>query len=1148
MSVAQFAHLHTHSEYSLLDGAARLDRLVERAADLGMPALALTDHGFMYGAVDFYQACRSAGIRPIIGVEAYLAAGGHRRRGAGDGQANFHMTLLARNAAGYRNLMRLVTSASVDGQYKKPRIDRELLERHREGLIVLSGCLSGELSVALIENDYERALAAAATYRDMLGPDAYYIELQEHGLEHQKLVNDGARRIARELGLQTVCTNDVHYLTHKDAHAHEVLLCIGTRTTLDDPKRMRYDSDQFYLKSAEEMAAAFPDDADARARTLEIAGRCDLDLTFDRTDLPEPDVPDGLTAQEHLSRLAWEGLRKRVGNVTPDHERRLSHELDIIQRTGFAEYILIVRDFAGFARNNDIHFGVRGSAAGSLTSYCVEITDVDPVLYDLTFERFLNIERAEMPDIDMDFEDTRRGEVIEYVTQKYGRDHVAQIATFGTLQARQVLKDAGRALGMPLNLVNRVAQFVPAQGSHVTLDEALEQVQSLADLYASDDQVRTLVDIARRLEGLARHSSVHAAGVVISKAPLVEHTPLQRVGESGRQTQYPAPALAGIGLLKMDFLGLINLSILSRSLDYLRRTRGIDLAVSRIPLDDQATFELLGSGETMGVFQLESSGMRRHIKALKPTSVRDLAAMVALYRPGPMNSIPEFIAAKHGRRAVKYLHPSLEPLLAETYGVIVYQDQVLTVVREIGGFSMGQADLFRRAISKKHEEDIVRMHGEFLAGAEAKGIPRDLAERIYALIKPFARYGFNKAHAVCYALLAYQTAYLKAHYPVEYMAALLACYADKPDKMAVGLAECRRMGVPVLGPDVNTGECDFTPVGEAIRYGLADIKNVGRGAAEAILDERRRGGPFRSLSDFCRRMQDAAGAPRATVETLIKCGAFDSIYPNRRALMQIAADTLSDAAIASRARASGQVALFGAGESGTADCLDAAPPDVPDFPDEVRMDAERELLGVFLSGSPLDGIPGLALDSSLTRAADIGEVEDNEIVTVAGMLTEIRERTTRTKKPMAYARLEDTTGPVALTLFPKVYEAFRSMIVKDAIVRVTGRVSCRDEVPTESNGDRNVEVIVESIAPVERGTGRRADDQAVHIRITADCANRLNLLRSVLDRHPGRLRVLVHVEDDSRRATVRSRLQVADGPDLRMALERIVGAQAVWIE
>jgi DNA polymerase-3 subunit alpha len=1143
MSDPAFIHLHTHSEYSLLDGAARLDLLVKRAVELGMPALALTDHGVMYGAVEFYLACKEAGIKPIIGFEAYLAPDGVRSRGRGKG-AYWHVTLLARNQEGYRNLLKLATIAHIEGFYQKPRIDRALLEEHRNGLIVLSGCLQGELSVSLRAGDYETARESAAFYADLLGRDAYFLEMQNHGMPEQLLINEGIRRIASELGLRTVCTNDVHYLTREDAYAHEVLLCIGTRTTMNDPKRMRYSTDQLYLKSAAEMAQVFPDDPDALRCTLDIADMCELEFDFGRTSLPVPDIPEGLSAGEYLRKLAYAGLHRRIKEVTPDHEARLEHELTVITGLGFAEYMLIVRDFADFARRNGIHFGVRGSAAGSLVSYCVDITDVDPVYYDLTFERFLNPDRKEMPDIDMDFEDTRRAEVIQYVTERYGREHVAQIATFGTLAAKAALKDAGRALDLPPGLVNRVAAAVPG-GANMTLDKAMEKSPQLRSLMTQNKQVRHLYDTAKRFEGIARHSSVHAAGVVISRQPLVEHTPLQKAGDGGYVTQYQAKPLAKIGLLKMDFLGLINLSILSRTISYVRKTRGIELNMAQIPLDDAATFDLLGRGETIGVFQLESTGMRRHIRNLKPTSIKEVAAMVALYRPGPIKSIPDFIKAKHGLMEVTYLHPLLEPLLRETYGVIVYQDQVLTVARAIAGFTMGEADNLRRAISKKLRDELPKMEAKFMKGACERGIDAPLARKIYDLIEPFAGYGFNKAHAVCYALLAYQTAYLKANYPVEYMAALLACYVEKPDKMAVGLAEARRMGIRLLGPDVNASAEDFMPEGAGIRFGLAAVKNVGHGVAEAIVRARQEGGPFETLVDFCRRLQPAAAMTRATVETLIQCGAFDSIHPNRRALMATVEPAMQAAGGSNRATVA-ETSLFSLDDVGSGSSV--IPPDIPDFPVEHRLEQERDLLGVYVSGHPLDRLPRALLDSSVTSAAELSELEADEKVRLIGLIVDIRRRTTQKGDEMAYLTLEDTSGRVAVTIFPRVLPSVADFLVEQQAVCVHGRLSVRDTGATPDDGERSAEVIAETIAPIAISNGGNMSRRGVHIRLDPAHGHLLKLLRATIESHPGDHPVYLHVCDGARMHRVMAGMSVDTGPDTQAALEHLMGRQSVWLD
>jgi len=739
-----FVHLHTHSEFSLLDGAARLDGLVRRAVELEMPALALTDHGVMYGAVDFYLKCKDAGIKPIVGVEAYVAPGSHKEKTRNAEKNAYHLLLLAKNLQGYKNLLKLTTIAAIDGFYYKPRVDHELLAQYHEGIIATSACLSGEVCTALLKGNYKQARDIAAFYRDLFGSENYYLEIQNHTLPDQIRCNEDLLKIARELKLRVICTNDIHYLNRDDADAHEVLLCIGTGTTIHDKRRMKMDAQEFYMKSTQEMLAAFGEFPGALEQTVEIAEKCNLELEFGRAPLPAPGIPEGHTPISYLRELALEGMRRKVGKITEKHRERLDYELGIIEQTGFAQYILIVRDFALFAREKGIFFGVRGSAAGSFTSFCVDITDIDPVEYELTFERFLNPERIQMPDIDMDFEDARRGEVIDYVTKKYGEDHVAQIITFGTLAARAALKDAGRALAMPISDVNRVVAMIPTMPLGITIDKALETNPEFRSLYVRDPDVKTLVDTARRLEGISRHASVHAAGVIISHEPLVEYTPLQKNADGALVTQYTASTLEKTGLLKMDFLGLINLSILGRAVKYIQKTTGQTIDVRKIPLDDPKAFELLGRGDTTGIFQLESAGMRRYIQELKPTSVRDLAAMVALYRPGPMAHIPTFIRAKHGLEKIQYPHERLKPILEETYGVIVYQDQVMRIAQAIAGYTLGQADILRRAMGKKKKEEMAKERRNFLAGAEKNGVDEKKAGEIFDLIEPFAGYAFNK--------------------------------------------------------------------------------------------------------------------------------------------------------------------------------------------------------------------------------------------------------------------------------------------------------------------------------------------------------------------------------------------------------------------
>ncbi|HSV74691.1 MAG TPA: DNA polymerase III subunit alpha [Chthonomonadales bacterium] len=1152
-----FVHLHTHSEFSLLDGAARLQDLVTRAAELEMPALALTDHGAMYGAFDFYHKCRAAGIKPIVGVEAYMAPGSRLARSASDGRRSaYHMVLLARNRTGYRNLLKLTTIAAVEGFYGKPRIDREALTQHSEGLVATSACLSGELCVALKAGDYARARDAAAFYRDLFGAENYFIEIQDHSLAEQRVCNEGLLKIARELGLKTICTNDVHYLRRDDAYAHDVLLCIGTGATYGEANRLRYDAEEFYMKTAAEMAAIFPDHPEALEQTLGVAEMCDLRLDYtdpaERAKLPLPEVPEGRTPGEHLRDLALRGLNDRMPGVSDAYRERIEYELSVVEQTGFAQYFLIVRDFAQFARERGIFFGVRGSAAGSLTSFGVGITDIDPVEYGLTFERFLNPERVQMPDIDMDFEDARRAEVIEYVTRRYGEDHVAQIVTFGTLAARAAIKDVGRALAYPIAEVNKLVAMVP-NAPHMTLDRAMADSPQLREAVERDERARSLVHAAQRLEGLSRNASVHAAGVVISSEPLTEYTPLQRSQAGGLVSQYPASALEQIGLLKMDFLGLINLSILGRTLENIERARGERIDVGSLPLDDIPTFDLLGRGETAGIFQLESAGMRRNITQLKPTSVRDLAAMVALYRPGPMAHIPTFIRSKHGLDPIRYPHPRLQPILEETYGVIVYQDQVMEIARAIAGYTLGQADVLRRAMGKKKADEMARERSRFVEGAGRNGVSARKATEIFGLIEPFAGYAFNKAHAVCYAMVAYQTAYLKAHYPVEYMAALMTCYMQKPDKMATCKEECRRMGIEVLRPDVNRSDADFAAEGTAIRYGLAGIKNVGRGAVESVLAARGATGDFQSLPDFCDRIAHQSVVNRATIETLIQSGAFDSLHPCRRAMVEALDRALQSANRSQRDLQTGQVSLFGngsgAGEQGFSGHV--AMHAMPDYPLPHRLSQERDLLGMYLSGHPLDKARPVLEHRASAGAADLAEMREGDTATVCGIITRLQSRITKaTKEPMASLTLEDLSGhTVEVTVFPAVYREYGRHLAEDAIVVIEGRVVFPERVRDDEVAERHAELRADRVERPRLSPGDDAEisEKRLYIRLRPELRPSLPLLKSALAQYPGDAAVVFHVPYGDGVRAIRARDRVEPSDDLQRTLQRLLGAGASWL-
>ncbi|HXH81448.1 MAG TPA: DNA polymerase III subunit alpha, partial [Candidatus Tectomicrobia bacterium] len=889
MTHAEFVHLHVHSEYSLLDGAAQLEKLVAKAKALRFPAIALTDHGNLFGAIDFYLAAQKAGIKPIIGCELYVAPGSRKDRGSQDGgyEGANHLTVLVRDARGYRNLIKLVSKAYLEGFYYKPRVDKALLAEHAEGLLALSGCLNSEVSRLISAGEPARARQAAGWYQDVFGKDAYFMEVQAHGLSEQVKVTAETVAIARAIGAPIAGTNDSHYLEAGHARAHEALLCIQTGATMSDPDRWRFSSDEFYVKSAEEMARVFADLPEACRNTLAVAERCNLTLEFGRFHLPRYRVPEGHTLESYLEELAREGLRRRYGPSPGDAvEARLAHELAVIQKMGFAGYFLVVWDFIHYARQHGIAVGPgRGSSAGSLVAYCLGITNIDPLRYGLLFERFLNPERISMPDMDIDFADDRRDEVIRYVADKYGRDRVAHIITFGTLGAKAAIRDVGRVLGMSYADVDRIAKLVPNFPLNITLDDALAKSPPLAEMVRTQAHVKELWDIAKTLEGCTRHASVHASAVVISDEPLDEHVPLYKDPKRPELiTGFAMGPIEKLGLLKMDFLGLRTLTVLASTVELIRESRGVTIDLDAVPLDDARTYALLGEARTFGVFQLESAGMREALRGLRPERLEDVIAMVSLYRPGPMELIPDFIARKHGRARITYEHPAMETFTRETYGIMVYQEQIMQIASEMAGFTMGEADTLRRAMGKKDRDLMARQREKFLAGCKERGTSAAKAERVWELMEKFAGYGFNKSHAAAYALVAYQTAYFKANYPVEFMAALLTSEMGDTDKIVKYIEECRAMGIPVEPPDVNASGVQFTVEGNAIRFGLAAIKNVGEAAMESILASRQREGRFTSLDDFCARV-DLRLVNRRVLESLIKAGAFDSLRLTRAHLM-----------------------------------------------------------------------------------------------------------------------------------------------------------------------------------------------------------------------------------------------------------------------
>lgn len=1064
-----FTHLHVHSEYSLLDGMGRLKDLLKRAKDLGMNSLAVTDHGSMYAAVDFYLAAREMGIKPIIGCEVYVAPGDHRSKTNAD-RSPYHLVLLAKNETGYRNLIQLTTKAYVDGFYYKPRVDKELLVQYREGLVALSACAQGEVARLILENRVQEAEETALWYKETFGD--FYLELQEHGIPELEPVNPALIALSKKLNIPLVATNDIHYVEKADAYAHEVLLCIQTNTTMQDEKRMRMTGDSFYLKSEEEMAELLPDAPEALANTQIIADMCNLELEFGRLHLPDIGIPENLSPHEYLVKLCEEGFARRYPSATEELRQRLAYELDVIEQTQFAKYFLVVWDFVSFARTRKVPLGVRGSAAGSIVLYCLGITDIDPVATRLVFERFLNIERKEMPDVDVDFADDRRDEVIEYVANKYGRDHVAQIITFGTLGAKAAIRDVGRALGLPYSHVDRVAKLVPAQ-LNISLDAAIHESPELKEIYENDETIKHLLDTARRLEGIARHASTHAAGVVISLDPLTNHVPLQKAGkgdDSGALvTQFTMETLARIGLLKMDFLGLGNLTILGRAVEIISKTRGIDIDLLNLPPDDQKTFELLSAGHTTGVFQLEGAGMRKYIKELKPSSIAELAAMIALYRPGPIAHIPRFIDAKFGRVPISYTHPALEPILKETYGVIVYQDQVLFIVQAVAGYSLGKADIFRKAMGKKIAEKMKGEREDFISGAQVKGFSKEVATQIFDLIEPFAGYAFNKAHSACYAMVAYQTAYLKANYPAEYIAALLTIHAGNSEKIATAIAECRRVGIDVLPPEINRSESSFTierkqkdatDESVAIRFGLSAIKNVGQGAIEGVISTRESGGEFQSIDDFCKRV-DLRAINKRVLECIIKAGALDSLG-KRGELLNNLDRIVGLSQQHQKLKDSGQATMFDLWGATVETPLPGLELGSSDVDVREKLAWEKELMGVYLSEHPFVRA-SKALSTVVTAlCGEIDQEMDGHPVVVAGNVTQLRQMFTKDKKPFLVAMLEDLDGSVEVTVWSQAYSATQDMWKEGNILLVRGKVRAR--------GDR-VTVVCDSASPYSPETG-----------------------------------------------------------------------------
>jgi len=1057
----EFVHLHTHTEYSLLDGAARIKDLVRQAVEFGMPALAITDHGTMFGVIDFYKACRQAGIKPILGCEVYVAPRTIHDRQSGIDDKLAHLVLLAENEPGYRNLLRLVSLAFTDGFYYKPRVDRETLARYSDGLIALSGCLAGEIPAAILAGEHRRARQIAGEYREIFG-DRFYLELQDHGLAGQAEVNRELVVISREMNIPLVATNDVHYVRREEAEIQDILLCIQTGKTVHDSGRLKFEGDQFYFKSGAEMARLFGEVPVALANTAVVAARCAVELDFASVHLPEYRVPPGYDPDSYLRELCYRGLERRYAQIQPAVQERLDYELRVIAQMGYSSYFLIVWDFIRFARERGILVGPgRGSAAGSLVAYVLGITNIDPLAYGLLFERFLNPERVSLPDIDIDFCFERRGEVIDYIFEKYGRECVAQIGTFGTMAARAAVRDVGRVLGMPYAEVDRVAKLIPPELG-MTIEKALATPE-LGAIYRRDEDVRQLVDKARALEGMPRHASIHAAGVVIAKEELTNYVPLYRTADGVVATQFAKEGIEELGLLKMDLLGLRTLTVIGDAIDLIRRHRGVKVDIDAIPLDDPATYELLGRGDTIGVFQLESSGMRGILRELRPEVFEDVIALVALYRPGPLGSgmVEDFIRRKHGRTEVQYLHPALKPILRDTYGVILYQEQVMRIASDLAGFSLGEADLLRRAMGKKKPDIIAGLRQQFLDGATARGVDPAVASQIFELMAYFAGYGFNKSHSAAYALIAYQTAYLKANYPVEFMTALLTSVKDNAEKVGAYVEECRALGLEVLPPDVNESRRDFTVVdGQRIRFGLAGVRNVGANAVNAIIEARERDGPFRDLLDFCSRL-DARVLNKRALESLIRAGAFASLKSSRRQLLAVLDEALHLAHRRQKEKASGQVSLFDDWGEAAGLVPELNLPDVPEFTRHEILAMEKEMLGLYLSGHPLQEYRAKLRALTTANAAEVPQLVPGQQVILGGLVVGMRTITTRKGEPMCFLTLEDLTARVEVVVFPRAYARFRRLLVPDAVILVNGTVH-------NNNGEGN-KVIGDYLSSITQG-------------------------------------------------------------------------------
>lgn len=1153
--MANFVHLHTHTEYSLLDGASRITDLLDRCKELGMDSLAITDHGVMYGVVDFYKEAKARGIKPIIGCEVYIAPRSMTDKQSHADSNYAHLVLLAKDQIGYKNLVKLVSLGFIEGFYYRPRIDYDILAQYSQGLIGLSGCLAGDIPRLLLSEQKKAAKELALRLESIFGKGNFYLELQNHGLEEQIRLNQMIAELSKDTGIPLVASNDVHYVRREDAEVHDVLLCIQTGKTIEDEDRMQFDSQEFYLKSPEEMRELFAFYPEAIENAVKIAEKCNVEFDFDTVHLPKYDVPEGYTSSEYLRHLCWQGVEKKYPEITDEVKERLEYELDTIEKMGYVDYFLIVWDFIKFAKDNGIMVGPgRGSAAGSLVAYVLDITQIDPLKYNLLFERFLNPERVSMPDIDIDFCFERRQEVIDYVVQKYGENRVAQIITFGTMAARAVIRDVGRALNLPYAEVDRIAKAIPMELG-MTIDRALEVNEELRDLYNADPTIKKLIDTSRSLEGLPRHASTHAAGVVISKDPITEHVPLQK-NDDVITTQFSMGNLEQLGLLKMDFLGLRTLTVIRDTIELVKRNKGVDIDIDNIPLDEPGVYKMLSQGDTDGVFQLESAGMRQFLKELKPSHFEDIIAGISLYRPGPMDQIPRYIDNKNHPESIVYTDPCLKDILEVTYGCMVYQEQVMQIVRDLAGYSLGRSDLVRRAMAKKDIKVMEEERHNFIYGVEdeegnviipgalRKGISEEQANKIFDEMMEFAKYAFNKSHAAAYALIAYQTAWLKYHYPVEFMAALMTSVMGNSSKVAGYIQYCRKKGIEVLPPDVNESYANFSVVGDKIRFGLAAVKNVGLSAIDSIIKAREQKGKFVSLLDFCEKV-DGDGINKRLLESLIKCGAFDSLGAYRSQLMAVYEKILESVVQDRRKNLAGQISLFDQIPTQQEQPMDfEILPDIKEFPKKVLLSMEKETVGVYISGHPLMEYKNIlekftsTLDiqqSSLEEEAMMASngLKDGSKVKVGGIIVEHKRKSTKNNNMMAFVTLEDLYGTIEVIVFPATYKKYSRLLENDSTVIVEGKLSLRE--------DEEPKILCDQVIPLTSSINRK-----LYLKIGKN--KRIDINRQIspiLRKYKGDIPVILYLEASGKQNLANRELWIRQDEELIKELSTLLGKECV---